>query len=249
MRHITTNIKTAKLLALLLPFYFFSLSYLFADDTFRLSPSTYTETIDFDALTKNLFGEATSLGDWSFIKSMIGGDNAKLGEFYSHIGLADEAAAWVVKDGNSFYSGYRHYFIQRFENGKPAGFLAHDQIGSLYLGSWYGLNLNILVQKSTKAMSIDDVFKIVPHKYRLYQNYPNPFNPSTNISFFLSKQSFVLLKVFDLSGREVTTIISKELHSGKHTYLWNAYGLPSGVYYYRMQADKFTQTKKLILLR
>lgn len=217
--------------------------------SYRLSASKYNENLDFDSLPKNLFGEEVSLADWSNIKSMIGADNSKLVEFYSQIGFANEAAAWVSKDGNRFYSGNRHYFIQRFDNGKPVGFLAHDQIGSLYLGSWYGMNINILVQKNTNATSINDLLMLTPNKFNLFQNYPNPFNPSTNISFYLYKRSFVQLNIFDLSGKEVTTIISKEMPAGMHCCIWNAHGLSSGVYYYRIQADKFTQTKKLILLR
>jgi hypothetical protein len=103
--------------------------------------------------------------------------------------------------------------------------------------------------------------------YSLEQNYPNPFNPSTTISFSLPSKAFVLLKVFDLIGREVATLISREISAGKHSRQWNAEGMPSGIYFYRLsavpsggrdlvttagrdgQAGSFTETKKLILLR
>jgi len=89
----------------------------------------------------------------------------------------------------------------------------------------------------------------VPAQFRLNQNYPNPFNPSTNISFTLPTRKFVSLKVFDVVGGEVGTLISQMLNAGLHMRQWNAIGLPSGVYFYRLQVGTFTETKKLILLR
>jgi hypothetical protein len=83
----------------------------------------------------------------------------------------------------------------------------------------------------------------------LRQNYPNPFNTVTTFSFNLPSKSFVTLKIFDLLGRELETVISKELEHGRHTWLWNARKLPSGTYYYRIQAGNFTETKKLEILR
>jgi hypothetical protein len=85
--------------------------------------------------------------------------------------------------------------------------------------------------------------------YVLYQNFPNPFNPSTNISFSLPCQSFVSLKVFDLLGRYVVTLVSEELSAGNHTRQWNAATISSGVYFYRLQAGSFVETKKLVFLR
>lgn len=89
----------------------------------------------------------------------------------------------------------------------------------------------------------------VPTGFSLCQNYPNPFNPSTRISFSLPKQSFVSLKVFDALGREMTTIVSEELSSGTYTREWNPAKMPSGIYFYRLQAGAFTETKRLVLLR
>jgi len=88
-----------------------------------------------------------------------------------------------------------------------------------------------------------------PASYTLSQNYPNPFNPSTTISFSIPAKWFVSLKVYDILGREVAVLVSEQLSAGNHSRLWNAEGLPSGVYFYRLQAGSFTETKKLILLR
>ena len=88
-----------------------------------------------------------------------------------------------------------------------------------------------------------------PEAFVLFQNYPNPFNPSTSISFALPSKSFVSLKVFDLLGREVATLMNGQKPAGTYTQKWYAGNFPSGVYFYRLQAGSFTVTKKLLLLR
>jgi hypothetical protein len=86
--------------------------------------------------------------------------------------------------------------------------------------------------------------------FSLEQNYPNPFNPSTNISFSIPKQSTVTLKVYDLLGKEVATLVNNEIvAAGNYAKQWNAANLTSGVYFYRLQAGSFTQTKRLVLLK
>jgi len=101
-----------------------------------------------------------------------------------------------------------------------------------------------------KAISTTSVaMQNVPAGFKLFNNYPNPFNPSTTISFSLPSRSFVTLKVYDVIGRDVATIVSEDLKEGIHTRQWNAQGLSSGVYYYRIQAGYFTETKKLMVLK
>jgi photosystem II stability/assembly factor-like uncharacterized protein len=88
-----------------------------------------------------------------------------------------------------------------------------------------------------------------PLSFDLEQNYPNPFNPSTTIAFSLPSRAFVTLKIFDVMGRDVATVVSEELHAGPYSRSWDATGYPSGVYFYRLQAGAYTETKRLILLR
>jgi|WetSurMetagenome_2_1015567.scaffolds.fasta_scaffold97897_1 hypothetical protein len=99
----------------------------------------------------------------------------------------------------------------------------------------------------SKCTEVDNI--LLPKACSLAQNFPNPFNPSTRISFDLPFQSFVSLKVFDVTGREVAAIVSEEMSAGRYTKQWNAAYLPSGVYFYRLQAGSFRETKKLILLK
>ncbi|HUI28863.1 MAG TPA: YCF48-related protein [Candidatus Acidoferrales bacterium] len=89
----------------------------------------------------------------------------------------------------------------------------------------------------------------IPDAYSLDQNYPNPFNPSTVISYQLSTVSNVTLKVYDVLGREVETLINQRQAAGSHSVTFNAANLPSGVYFYRLQAGSYNLTKKLLLLK
>jgi photosystem II stability/assembly factor-like uncharacterized protein len=84
---------------------------------------------------------------------------------------------------------------------------------------------------------------------RLENAYPNPFNPSTMISFSLPTRSFVTLKVFDVMGREVSTIASEEMPAGNYSRQWIASGFPSGMYFYRLQAGAYTETKRMMILK
>ncbi len=85
--------------------------------------------------------------------------------------------------------------------------------------------------------------------YALKQNYPNPFNPSTNIEFSIPKTEHVVLKIYDLLGNEITTLLNKEMFSGEHKIEFNSKSLPSGIYYYKLTAGIFTKTKKFLLLK
>jgi lysophospholipase L1-like esterase len=89
----------------------------------------------------------------------------------------------------------------------------------------------------------------IPSSFSLLQNYPNPFNPSTSISFNLPVFSFASLKVYEVTGREVATLVSGELPAGSYSRQWDAAGLSSGVYYYRLRTGAFIDTKKMIFLK
>jgi hypothetical protein len=88
-----------------------------------------------------------------------------------------------------------------------------------------------------------------PEEFSLYQNYPNPFNPSTKIRFAISDFGFTLLRVYDVLGKEVATLINEEKSAGAYEVKWNASGLPSGVYFYQLQTNGFVETKKTILIK
>lgn len=89
----------------------------------------------------------------------------------------------------------------------------------------------------------------VPDSYALFQNYPNPFNPSTQISFDLPSASYVNLTIYNVLGQNVTTLIDKKMDAGHHEIEWDASNNSSGVYFYRISADNFSQTKKMLMLK
>jgi len=89
----------------------------------------------------------------------------------------------------------------------------------------------------------------VPDKFSLKQNYPNPFNPVTTIKFDIAKNSAVKLRLFNVQGEEATTLVSRELQPGSYSVDWNASNYASGIYYYRLEATGFSDTKKLMLVK
>jgi hypothetical protein len=88
-----------------------------------------------------------------------------------------------------------------------------------------------------------------PIMFGLYQNYPNPFNPVTTISFQLPNRSFVSLKVYDVLGNEVKTLIEKEKSAGQYEIEFDGNELTSGIYFYQLIAGDYTETKKMVLLK
>ncbi|HUI31495.1 MAG TPA: T9SS type A sorting domain-containing protein [Candidatus Acidoferrales bacterium] len=97
--------------------------------------------------------------------------------------------------------------------------------------------------------SVNENLPPVPSKYVLYQNYPNPFNPSTVIGYRLPAASHVTLKVYDVMGREVKTLVNERQSAGSHSARFDAGSLPSGLYFYRIQAGNYSSTKKALLVK
>lgn len=102
--------------------------------------------------------------------------------------------------------------------------------------------------RTEKATSVETGGEL-PEEFSLGQNYPNPFNSTTNISFELPEREFVVLKIYNLLGIEIVTLISEDLPAGKHIAQFNAGGLATGVYLYKIQTSSFVQTKKMLLVR
>jgi hypothetical protein len=98
-------------------------------------------------------------------------------------------------------------------------------------------------------IGIQTISAETPDKFRLSQNYPNPFNPVTNIEFAVPKSSFVKMTVFDVLGKEIDILVNENLKAGTYKADWNASKYPSGVYFYKLQAENFSETKKMILIK
>jgi len=89
----------------------------------------------------------------------------------------------------------------------------------------------------------------IPKEYSLLQNYPNPFNPSTTVKYTIPKSEFVTLKIYNLLGREILTLVNEEELPGNYEVKLDGTNLSSGIYFYKLQTEDFTQTKKMILLK
>jgi hypothetical protein len=140
-----------------------------------------------------------------------------------------------------------------------AGFTAvEDGVGGWFVprldiqGSVDAPFYEVYVQRIIDGHSIDnasDRNSSLPSVYTLSQNFPNPFNPSTQINFDLPRTGDVTLKVFDVLGREVSTLTNGKLDAGSHHILFDASNMPSGMYIYRIQADGFEASKKMLLVK
>ncbi len=103
--------------------------------------------------------------------------------------------------------------------------------------------------KGEGVTGVDGDNRIIPSSLTLYQNYPNPFNPATTIQYELPQRSDVQITVYDLAGRQVTTLLSETQEAGLQSVQWNATSVPSGMYFYQIKAGEFVQTKKMVLLK
>ena len=99
------------------------------------------------------------------------------------------------------------------------------------------------------ATGVNTVNAPIPDKFALRQNYPNPFNPTTVISFDVPTHAFVSLKIFNILGKEVSNLVSEDLTAGTYKRTWNASALPGGVYFYRLQAGTYSETRKLVFMK
>lgn len=101
----------------------------------------------------------------------------------------------------------------------------------------------------SEIIGIQNVSSELPREYKLYQNYPNPFNPNTNIEFSISKKSLVELIIFDVKGKEISKLVNGNLEAGVYRYNYDGSHLSSGVYFYKLITENFSQTRKMILLK
>ena len=105
--------------------------------------------------------------------------------------------------------------------------------------------------KSWAALLTDvkNEFSTLPTTFELSQNYPNPFNPSTVIKYQVPQNTFVNINVYDILGNQIKTLVREEKAAGSYELKFDASNMPSGVYFYSIQAGAFSQTKKMILMK
>lgn len=111
-------------------------------------------------------------------------------------------------------------------------------------------NQIVIKQSAPLVVGINDnEFNTIPDKFVLKQNYPNPFNPVTNIEYTVPQDNFVKIQVYDIAGKEITTLVNEFKKTGRYNLSFNALNLPSGVYFYKMTAGNFSDVKRMMLVK
>ena len=128
----------------------------------------------------------------------------------------------------------------------PNGIVRSVTGDTLYISDYGTRSLRLL---TGVTLGLINVSSYVPGGFSLNQNYPNPFNPVTNIKFAVAKTGMVNLKIYDVSGSEVAQLVNEELNPGTYNFDFNASHLPSGIYFYRLTAENYSESKKMILIK
>ncbi|MBI3586589.1 MAG: T9SS type A sorting domain-containing protein [Ignavibacteriales bacterium] len=160
-------------------------------------------------------------------------------------------ATWYYNAGDPLAEGQDHLgYLRWWYNHLPRYVGVTDGV----LNNWwhYVVDYEAAVELAKKTPVVGvykEATNSLPKSFRLEQNFPNPFNPSTTIQFSISELSIVTLRVFDILGREVAMLINQTLGTGRYSMLWDARNVASGIYFYRLQANQYTETKKLVLIQ
>ena len=155
-----------------------------------------------------------------------------------HIFVATDSGVYrSINYGNNWTpTGLKGITVRSMVNNIAGYVFAGSDDGTMYRS----------IQSTTQ---VEETSEDIPSSFALKQNYPNPFNPITTIEFNIPNPGYVSLKVFNITGQTVASIVSKKLNQGSHTCNFDGGGLASGIYYYQLVAGEFHQVKKMILLR
>ena len=169
--------------------------------------------------------------------------------FNSQFGTMDIAAHNIQKNPLLTTSDSLYYFLLEdspcIDEGIDVG-LKNDFYGNIIP---FGNEPDIGIQEYTSTTSIQNDGETITNKYSLEQNYPNPFNPTTTISYSIKEKGFVQLKVYDVLGKEIATLVNEEKRQGSYSAKFNGNNIPSGVYFYKIESSTFTKVNKMLLLK
>jgi len=192
-------------------------------------------------------------GDTRILKTIDGGlswESQAYGATYHKIFFRNELKGWIVGYGGEIkqtINGGENWVLQESNTTRRllSVFFVTDNIG--WTVGEYGTILKTITGGITDVNNESTID--VPTVFSLSQNFPNPFNPTTKIKYAISKRQYATLKVFDVLGNEVASLVNEEKPAGSYEVKFSATDLPSGVYLYRLQAGSLVETKKMILLR
>ncbi|GAB4293994.1 MAG: hypothetical protein Kow0098_15270 [Ignavibacteriaceae bacterium] len=163
------------------------------------------------------------------------------------VGFSADSVMFVKSIGNSANSWDEPIIISYDGFSSKAGFIGNTNDDCFIL--WSNKFVSTLYATYCALTSAVEDDGELPNEYALSNNYPNPFNPSTKIGYKISESAQILLKIYDMLGREVATLVNEEKPAGEYQIEFDASGLSSGVYYFRLQTENYFETKKMILLR
>ena len=204
-----------------------------------------------------------SLGSWGEIfRSTDGGINwisaledGSVSSFNT-IAFWDTNQIWVGGGSHYHYPGLGKILFGRDqgENWSTQGEFSNTIYDICFINSstgWAVGDNGTILHTTNGGVSFVEEEQIneIPSGFLLSQNFPNPFNPSTKIKYSVPQTSNVVVKVFDILGNEIETLVNEEKSAGTYELMWNAANLPSGVYFYQLKAGDFVQTKKMILIK
>ena len=154
-------------------------------------------------------------------------------------------------DGNSVRGGWSYSDNVALTDSLVSDLLAGDIYINIHTADNPGGELRgqVLLGIGSPIIGVEDEQRLIPQSFVLKQNYPNPFNPVTTIEYFLPRSSEVLLTVYNLRGEEVARLLKGTMPTGNHRVIWDASNVSSSIYFYRLQAGDFVQTRKMVLLK
>jgi len=158
----------------------------------------------------------------------------------------------TVKYNNNGVQMWSARFNGGISGNDVANSVAIDLIGDVYVAgksAGSGSSDDFVTLKYSKTSGIHIISSAIENGFKLFDNYPNPFNTSTKISFNIPKSSFVKLNIFDITGKEIETLVNGRLEDGLYEVTFNPTGLSSKMYFYRLEAGDFIQTKKMIFIK
>lgn len=137
---------------------------------------------------------------------------------------------------------------------EPSWYTITDSLGYTYFGYspgmyYYCMGIRVDGKTYGTVTGVPSARNPIPHSFGLFHNYPNPFNPTTEIEFTIPTTTYTTLRIFDLLGREVSTLVAGVLKEGRYSHTWNASPFPSGVYICVLRSGKLYETNKLLLLK
>lgn len=155
---------------------------------------------------------------------------------------------WYVRNTNIIYASYSGGQTWQIEHTAPAGTYTHLN-GNDPGGPWWAVRTNGGISYHGMISGIQPISNEVPGEFKLYQNYPNPFNAGTKFKIQIPKFGLAKLVVYDVLGREVKTLVNQELKPGSYEITFDASNFPSGLYFYKLTANDFIETRKMMLIK